>query len=364
MTDTTVGSPGPRRRRVIWLTGGAVLLVAALVAAAMIFLPPATAEPDERPIAVDTTTLTRGELTEQVRVQGMLGYADQRKLGTQLGGTITALTADGTMIGRGGVLFRVDDTPVVLLHGKLPAWRGFDPAMSNGADVLQLEQNLAALGFFDREPDTDFTDRTTRAVRAWQKSLGLERTGAIELGRIVFATGDVRIESASVKVGASAGAEVLSVTGVTKQVEAFLSAGQRDLGAVGSTATVQLPDGKTAGAKVTAVGAPIEREGANGKSMQIPLTLVLDKPEDAADLAGVSVTVLIAQSRGEDQLLVPVTALLAQPGGGFAVERMPKSGKTKGTPELVTVELGAFADGLVAITGGKLEVGDVVVVAK
>lgn len=68
---------------------------------------------------------------------------------------------------------------------------------------------------------------------------------------------------------------------------------------------------------------------------------------------------------------MPVSALLAQPGGGFAVEvlngKAPADGTKKGSPaprKLVTVELGAFASGFVSVTGGDLAEGDTIVVAK
>ena len=59
---------------------------------------------------------------------------------------------------------------------------------------------------------------------------------------------------------------------------------------------------------------------------------------------------------GRDVLAVPVTALLALPGGGYAVERRTAAGT-----ERVPVEPGQFADGLVAVRGA-LRAGDEVVV--
>jgi len=95
--------------------------------------------------------------------------------------------------------------------------------------------------------------------------------------------------------------------------------------------------------------------------VKIPVTLTLDDPSVGADLDNVTVSIVLTQSKGSDLLLVPVTALLAQPRGGFAVEvTTGKPGKTK----LAPVELGAFASGLVAVTGGGLAEGDKVVVAK
>ena len=86
---------------------------------------------------------------------------------------------------------------------------------------------------------------------------------------------------------------------------------------------------------------------------------MLDDPTLAAAFDTVSVSVTLVHLIAEDVLLVPVTALLAQPGGESAVERVVNK-KT----ELVTVELGKFADGMVEIVGGDLAEGDIVAVAK
>ncbi len=59
-------------------------------------------------------------------------------------------------------------------------------------------------------------------------------------------------------------------------------------------------------------------------------------------------------------LVVPVTALLARSGGGYAVEVVDPGG----THHLVPVSLGLFddADGLVQVTGSELGAGQEVVV--
>ena len=53
--------------------------------------------------------------------------------------------AAGATVGRGKPLYRVDDEPVVLLYGKLPALPGAAPGVE-GTDVKQFEKNLRALG--------------------------------------------------------------------------------------------------------------------------------------------------------------------------------------------------------------------------
>jgi hypothetical protein len=61
-----------------------------------------------------------------------------------------------------------------------------------------------------------------------------------------------------------------------------------------------------------------------------------------------------------DALVVPVTALLAQAGGGYAVEI---AGAGTNNHRLVPVSLGLFddADGLVQVTGSGLTAGQTVV---
>ena len=78
------------------------------------------------------------------------------------------------------------------------------------------------------------------------------------------------------------------------------------------------------------------------------------------DQAPVQVGITTASVRGA--LVVPVTALLAQSGGGYAVEVVGAGARA--TNHLVPVSLGLFddADGLVQVTGSGLAAGQKVVV--
>ncbi|AMB58810.1 peptidoglycan-binding domain-containing protein [Microterricola viridarii] len=356
----------PRRgRRALLITGAAVAAVAVIATVVVLVQPPTQANSAPKPVAVDTAVVTRGDLTAGFRAQGTLAYSSPRDLGTALPGVVTGLAASGSVVTAGQELFRVDDQPVVLMHGDLPVWRSFSLGMTDGADVLQLERNLAVLGFFDREPDEEFAGSTERAVERWQKSLGLEETGMVETGRIVFSPADVRIQAPKAAIGDASSAAIVAVTGATKEVQAFIDTAQQGLVALDATINVLLPGGVQANGTIIAIGAPVEREGSSGKSLKIPVTITLDDAEAGANLDNVSVTILLTEVKQSDVLLVPVVALLAQPGGGFAVEVVTdKPGKKGAGSSVVPLELGAFSDGLVAVTGGKLADGDVVVVAK
>jgi peptidoglycan hydrolase-like protein with peptidoglycan-binding domain len=351
--------PPRHRRKVIVLAGaGFIATVAVVLAAAMLFPPSGgAAEDDPKDSPAHTETVTRGDLTELVRPSGTLAYKGVHELAPELPGTITSLTAAGTVVVRGGELLRVNDTPVILMLGPLPAWREFAEGMSDGADVKQLEENLAALGFFTREPDQEFTWWTVEAVMKWQKALGLERTGTIEKGRIVFSPTDLRITGIIGAVGDQTGSPMLRVSENTKVVTVDLDANLSGIAPIGAQVEISLPNGSTSTGTVLNIGAPVEKDNPNGgKELKVPVTLSLDDQAAADGLDEVKVTATFNRVLAQDVLLVPVTALVALPGGGSAVDRVDKNGDV----EQVEVELGAFADGLVEVTSG-LEEGDKVV---
>ena len=231
--------------------------------------------------------------------------------------------------------------------------------MGDGADVLQLETALGALGYLGGEADEHFDANTKWAIWNWQKAMGVEATGEFTLGRVIFAPADQRVAGHKAKAGDAASAEILSMTGTNKVVAVQLETTQQALAQRDAKVTIVLPGGKESVATVTNVGAPAEVEGGEGKQVKVPVTLTLDDAKAGGTLENVAVTAMFGRVLSEDALLVPVVALLAQPGGGFAVEVA-----TGTATKLVPVELGTFADGLVIVTGGGLAEGDTVVVAK
>ena len=196
-----------RRRRLRWLAAGA--LAVALVAVLALVLPSrgsgAHHGADTGVPAGDTTAnVTRRTLSESSTVDGTLGYGATLELYDRLGGTFTWLPAVGAVIGHGGTLWRINDTPVVLMYGSVPAYRALKQGVSDGPDVTELNQNLIDLGF---DPygaiadDESFDEATAAAVKRWQKAEGLAQTGEVELGRIVFAPSARRVTDVKVTLG-------------------------------------------------------------------------------------------------------------------------------------------------------------------
>ncbi|WP_022894757.1 peptidoglycan-binding protein [Agromyces subbeticus] len=353
-----------RRRLVIGIVAVAVLAVLGGGAAVVV---PALAQPPVQQgtqrVHTATDVVSRGDIAERVRTGGKLGYGNSRALGSTLPGTVTSVPAVGTVIGRGEELLRIDDQPVVLLLGALPAWRGFAAEMSNGRDVRQLEENLRDLGFFQREPDEEFTWWTAEAIRNWQTARGLPRTGELSLGSFVFGPAAVRVRSVDAGPGSPSGGAVLTVTDTGKQITIELDADLASVAAKDSKVQASLPDGTIIDATVTSVGAAIEKEGENGeKTMKVPLVLTPDDPAAGGDVVDVTVSATFTRTLATGVLRVPVLALLAGPDGTTQVEVV--DGKRS---RLVTITTGTFGDGLVEVAkvvDGKLAEGDEVVVAQ
>ncbi len=200
--------PAPQRRRRRRLAAALALALAILAATAIALASsggaPRRAAAGGVPPGDTTASVTRRTLTESSTVDGTLGYGSTLELFDRLGGTFTWLPSVGAVIGRGGTLFKVDQTPVVLMYGGVPAYRTLKQGVSDGPDVAELNRNLVALGFDPYGAISDyeaFGEGTTAAVKRWQDAEGLSQTGKVELGRVVFAPGARRVTAVKVSLG-------------------------------------------------------------------------------------------------------------------------------------------------------------------
>jgi peptidoglycan hydrolase-like protein with peptidoglycan-binding domain len=279
----------------------------------------------------------------------------------------TSLPEVGRVIRRGQTLYAIDGRPVVLLYGHVTAWRAFVAGMSPGRDVAELNANLRALGYGPGLSGNAFTPATAAAVRAFQAAHGLEQTGELPLGSVVFEQGPVRVTSVTPSRGATvqAGA-VLGISSTRRQVEIELDAAQQSEIKVGDPVTITLPDNSTTPGRVSYVGTVAtvpSSSGDSGGSDQTPtveVDVVPTNPRATGRLDQAPVSVSITTATVDHALVVPVNALLALAGGGYAVEVVAADG----THRLVAVELGLFddADGLVQVTGRGLASGQRIVV--
>jgi peptidoglycan hydrolase-like protein with peptidoglycan-binding domain len=323
-------------------------------------------------VATQTAVVVRTTLTTTTQLSGTLGYSGSYQVTDQLPGTITALPVPGTFVRRGQRAYEVDGVGVFLMYGARPAWRAFAAGMTPGPDVRELEQNLTALGFgANFTVDNTFTWNTEQAVRAWQHSTGQQQTGIVELGRVSFAPTALRVAANSVSLGALAqpGQAVLSASSPTPVVTVTIPATQTYLVHRGDAVAITVPSGATSTGRVVEIspvaavsdGSASSSAGGNGQSggpsgpaqASVPALVTLDHPSIAANLDQAPVTVTVTDRRVTGVLAVPITALTALAGGGYAVWVDAASAR-----RLVGVTPGLFSDTLVQVTAPNLTVGD------
>ena len=370
MTDLVT----PRRRRRTVLVAG-VLVVAVVAATGAIVdierpggvslahplgTRPSAGGPVDNGAATATATVARRSLAARLSVGGTLGYAGDYTVPGPGHGTLTSLPAVGQVIRQGGVLFRVDGAPVVLLYGSTPVYRAFADGMTAGDDVRQLNRALVALGCAGDTglPATsdEFTWATRAAVERLQDHLGVPATGHLDLGQLVFLPGAIRVTAVPGPLGGAAGGPVLKATSTTRVVGVDLDAAQRAQVEVGDPVTITMPDNRTVPGTVTSVGT-VATAASSGGSPTVHIGIT--PSAGTGDLDQAPVQLAITTATVANVLVVPVNALLALAGGGYAVEVVSAGGR-----RLLPVTLGLFDDdaGLVQVTGAGLAAGQHVVV--
>jgi peptidoglycan hydrolase-like protein with peptidoglycan-binding domain len=322
--------------------------------------------------AVNTEKVEKGSLSAVVSGAGILTYRARSDgspyaLINQAGGVYTQLPEAGHEVGCGGVLYRVDNRPVVLLCGTVPAYRALHVG-ATGPDVRQLNRNLHQLGY-DTEAhvridpaDSAFTSQTEQALRVLQRKKGAGATGELATGAAVFLPEAVRIANVSGQLGGSArpGAPVLSATSDKLHVRVEMDASQQGEVKSGDRVQITLPGNTPLTGRVAGFGRVAQAgPGSQAAAATIPTFINLDDPAKAGGLDQAPVGVDITTKGVDNALSVPVTALVGKSGGGFAVEVVRADGRR----ELVAVELGLFDTGGGRVqVEGDLRAGDSVVV--
>jgi hypothetical protein len=350
-----------KRRAFLW--SAAVVTVAAGAGGAVVLVgdrnqPAATASPP----ATGTARVVRTDLSTTEPIYGELGFAGTVTVAGATGGhSYTWLPAPGAVVAPGQPLYEVDGRTVPLLAGDRPAWRPFEPGMTPGPDVAQLNSGLVAIGVaHGLTGNPRFGTASAAAVRRWQRALGVPVTGRIGVGEIVFAHAPLRVTEVSVPLGAppEPGTPLITATGTDRIVTLPVPVDQVFTLHVSDPVTVTLPDGSTTTpGTVTAIAPVATTEAAQDgrpatSTVDVSVTLADPSAVAAYNTAPVMVNVTTASVQGV--LAVPVTALLAAPGGGFVVTVVDGAMRRQ-----VPVRAGLFADTLVEVTGHLAE-GDVV----
>jgi hypothetical protein len=373
-----------------WIPAGAA---AAAVLAILGIVVASSAGGSSQPTSGDapaTAKVERGRLALQVSATGTLTYAAQAdgspySVVNQATGVVTALPGIGEVIRCGRALYRVDGHPVALLCGTTPLYRRLSEGMK-GWDVKELNRNLVDLGYADGaevDPSGYFGSATRYALKDLKGDLGLNPTGVLAPDQTVVLPGPLRISSLSATLGTpvTPGAAVAGATSTARRVEVNLDPSQAEGVKAGDHASITLPNNRTTPGTVRRVGTVTVDDGSDSGSASgsasdsasasgssggsgsapptVPVFIALKRVREARGIQEAPVQVAIITGRVANALSVPVTALLARPGG-YAVETVDSGGEG----HLVTVELGAFdhANGLVQVSGPGLRAGQRVVV--
>ena len=319
---------------------------------------------DSQAVTTDQQSVTTGTSKVDADERALTGaeqaLAEAQSSASSYGqtSTYTMLPVLGHVVRRGGELYAIGGEPTVLFYGGTPAWRAFAPGMSPGRDVAELNANLHLSG-------NAFTSSTEAAVRSFQAAHGMTVTGTLLLGSVVFEPGAVRVTSVTPTSGAAVQAgPVLGITSTRRVVIIALDASSQTSVAVGDPVTITLPDNSTTPGHVSFVGTvattPSNSDQGGSGSPTIEVDVTPDHPAATGRLDQAPVDVSITTQTVKDALVVPVNALLALAGGGYALEAVGPTGAHR----LEAVQVGLFddADGLVQVTGASVHAGQRVVV--
>ncbi|HEY3682134.1 MAG TPA: peptidoglycan-binding domain-containing protein [Streptosporangiaceae bacterium] len=383
---TSVGAPGrtdpggrtrtrkPRRWRLITAVALVVVVAGGGVAAgwpriSRMWAPEPVADRTYSGGPTSTATVARHDLTAREQVDGLLGYSGAYTVLATSRGTLTWVPEIGKVIREGGTAYRVDGDPVKLLYGHTPAYRDLADGVS-GPDVEELNRALVALDYASDaqiDPSSDYYGAATAdAVQRLQDDMGVTEDGVLHLGQAVFLPTAVRVTAVPGTAGGAANGPVLKGTSTTREVTIDLDAAEQSEVKKGDKVAITMPNNDTTPGRVTKVGTVATSPSSSpdsgaSPSPTIEVEITPDHPKATGHVDQGPVQVEITTNRVKDALVVPVTALLATTGGGYAVETVDASKRHT----LVPVSTGVFDDsaGLVQVTGTDLRAGQTIVVA-
>jgi multidrug efflux pump subunit AcrA (membrane-fusion protein) len=339
---------------------GIVVAVAAGAVAgwrAGVFSPAATSGAAGRGASAPATAAVRRQHLSATRpVAATLGYAGSYPVIGRGGGTLTWLPSAGQVIRQGQVLYKTGNgSPVVLLYGRVPAWRALGEGIT-GQDVSQFNHDLVQLGYAGRAGVAAlgwdyYSWETARAVQRLEEHRGVASPpGSLALGQMVFEPEALRVSQVTGYLGGPANGLVLTATSDQHVATISLDASEQSEVKAGDTVSITLPDGTTTPGVVSSVGKVASSGSGPEATTTIPVQVRLTDPGAAGSLDQAPVTVNITtESSPGPVLAVPVTALVAQSPGGYAVE-IVGPGNTR---RYVPVRPVIFDDssGLVQVTG-------------
>jgi hypothetical protein len=201
-----------------------------------------------------------------------------------------------------------------------------------------------------RPGDAVLTTALIGAIKRWQAAEGLRATGVLGFGDVLVEPGAVRVSGLQAQIGDQATGALMLVATTAKTVTVPIDATNVVSVHQSGRVTITLPDGSTASGTIISIGTSVQsgQVTSDGQPQQT-VTVAPTDPASVAGLTSAPVQVTLAGQTANGVLAVPVVALLALSGGGYALE-LPGG-------RLIPVQTGLFAQGLVQVSGQGIMAG-------
>jgi peptidoglycan hydrolase-like protein with peptidoglycan-binding domain len=235
---------------------------------------------------------------------------------------------------------------------------------ASGPDVIQLETALETLGFDAAGSmvlDEFFSVETYQAVLDFQKAVGLEQDGILNIGEVAFLPGSLQVKNQLESSGGfvGPGSDILEVSLSEKMVRMNLPASDQGILSVGDSVLIEMPDNSEVPGTVEFVSQTAQAGLNEWDPKTFEVQIEFDDPSVAEGLDEAPVDVIVVSDSVEDVMAVPISALLALLEGGYAVELDTGGGNIV----LIGVEVGFFgSNGLIQVISDQLQPGDRVIV--
>jgi len=305
----------------------------------------------EQPTPRSQTEVELTDLVDSSDVAGFVTYTNPWSPPNVANGVVTAIAPVGMVVDNGVELYRVNDRPTIGLTGDTAAWRTMQEG-DEGVDVFQLEQALSALGYNNDETmtvDETFSSATASVVELWQADLGVDETGRVDFGTVIFVPTQTRVAG----VGAGVGDQTPNLALVTLSQSTRSVVFSADASLVQTLAVGDVIDVKPIGKASMAATVTKIHLNAHGD-----YEVTADPaPFDDSNLADTTpVKISWSTMLAEQVLTVPANALLRLDNGTYALE-VPNGDLTR----LVPVEMGVQSGSRIEVISDSIDAGTKVI---